>query len=583
MPMPLPSKVYKSPSKLQVAPNRFLERTASGLPEGFALETVGTITSVRAAGQLSFAKRLTTLAKAFPAAFPAAGGTFGPMGLPKIFYSFRTRLLLVMAALLVATLGVQFSLGRIRSRERAFRVAGQEQALTASIALANESITSGKYMFELDKPGDDSLLEKQRGRVVNVLVVRDRDGRIEDSLDPDYRPVTLESGEAHYDFISDTENVKLPQLVDAGEATAGFKRLRPSLPTTTRPVSGEPRFFAIPLQTETGLVYIVIVLGTSPMGDSSPYDALRPLLPTLAIMLLSTLVAGILVWRFTRPLNELSGGAQRVAGGDFSFRVPGADRRDEVGRLAGTFNEMVAQLERMRELETQFKQAEQSAVIGRLASAIAHEIRNPLNYINLTLDHLRTSLAPNDPQKRALVEKLTLQLKAEVARINTRITEFLKYTRPANLDLKPLDLRETLRDALSMVEVQAAEIGVETRFEENGAMPAVLGDREALRSLFTNLIINSMHAMEGRGGSLTVGLSAENGLARVRVSDTGAGIDAEHLPKIFEPYFSTKETGTGLGLAIAKKAVDEHDGSIRVESKPGEGTTFTVEIPIRRG
>jgi signal transduction histidine kinase len=92
-----------------------------------------------------------------------------------------------------------------------------------------------------------------------------------------------------------------------------------------------------------------------------------------------------------------------------------------------------------------------------------------------------------------------------------------------------------------------------------------------------------MHAMEGRGGRLTVSLSAEDGVARVRVSDTGVGIDADHLPKIFEPYFSTKETGTGLGLAIAKKAVDEHDGSIRVESKPGTGTTFTVEIPIAGG
>ncbi len=504
------------------------------------------------------------------------------MGLPKLFYSFRTRLLLVMALLLIATLGVQYYFGRARSRARAILVAGQEQALTASIALANESITSSQYMFQLDKPGNQSLLEQQKGRVVNVLVVRDSDGRIEDSLDPDYRPETLPNGEAHYDFISDTENVRLPNLVDAGEASEGFKRLRPSLPVTREPVSGEPRTFAIPLQTNDGLVYIVIVLGRSPMTENSSYEAVRQLSPTLAIMLISTLGAAVLVWRFTRPLNELSRGAQRVAAGDFSFHVPGAERKDEVGRLAATFNEMIAQLGRMRELEAQVKQAEQSAVIGRLASAIAHEIRNPLNYINLALDHLRTSLAPSDLQKRALVEKLTLQLKAEVARINTRITEFLKYTRPANLELQPLDLSDTVRDALSMVEVQAAEIGVETRFEENGALPPVLGDREALRSLFTNLIINGMHAMEGRGGSLTVSLSAEDGVARVRVRDTGVGIDADHLPKIFEPYFSTKETGTGLGLAIAKKAVDEHDGSIRVESKPGAGTTFTVEIPTVR-
>ena len=500
------------------------------------------------------------------------------MGLPRLFYSFRTRLLLVMALLLVATLGVQLYLNQLEQQSHARIVAGQEQALTASIALANESITSGKYFFQLEEEEGFSFLREQAGRVMNILVVREADGRIEDSLDPKYRPETLEDGRPHYFNIADPE-VQLWKLVDAGEATAGFKRLRPLIPVTSQPVVGEPRTFAIPLQTGNGLNYIVVVLGSSPVGEGTLSEAAKPLLPTLAVLLLATAGAAFLVWRFTRPFSDLARATQRVAAGDFSVRVPGAERRDEVGRLAATFNEMVAQLGRMRELETQFKQAEQSAMIGRLASAIAHEIRNPLNYINLTLDHLRTSLAPSDPQKRALVERLTLQLKAEVARINTRITEFLKYTRPASLDLRPLDLRETLRDALSMVEMQAAESGVETRFEEDGAVPSVLGDRESLRSLFTNLIINGMHAMEGRGGRLTVSLSALDGRARVRVSDTGVGISADQLPKIFEPYFSTKETGTGLGLAIAKKSVDEHDGAIRVESKPGEGTTFTVELP----
>jgi signal transduction histidine kinase len=326
--------------------------------------------------------------------------------------------------------------------------------------------------------------------------------------------------------------------------------------------------------------YIVVVLGSSPVGDDTISAAAKPLLPTLAVLLIATAGAAFLVWRFTRPLSDLSVATQRVAAGDFSFRVPSLPRRDEIGRLTETFNEMVTRLGRMRELEAKVQQAEQSAVIGRLASAIAHEIRNPLNYINLTLDHLRTSLAPSDPKKRETVERLTAQLKAEVARINTRITEFLKYTRPASLDLRPMDLRETLRDALSMVEVQAGEIGVETQFEEEGRVAPVAGDRESLRSVFTNLIINGMHSMEGSGsGRLTVSLGASDGRARVRVSDTGHGIPPEHLPKIFEPYFSTKETGTGLGLAIVKKAVDEHRGTISVESRPGSGTTFTVELP----
>jgi signal transduction histidine kinase len=131
-----------------------------------------------------------------------------------------------------------------------------------------------------------------------------------------------------------------------------------------------------------------------------------------------------------------------------------------------------------------------------------------------------------------------------------------------------------------MVEVQATESGIETKLEQDGALPHIAGDREALRSVFTNLIINGMQSMEGTGGRLTVRLSAtDEGRARVQISDTGRGIAPENVSKIFEPYFSTKETGTGLGLAIVRKALEEHNGNISVESQQGTGTTFTVELP----
>ena len=223
-------------------------------------------------------------------------------------------------------------------------------------------------------------------------------------------------------------------------------------------------------------------------------------------------------------------------------------------------------------------QAEQSAVVGRLASAIAHEIRNPLNYINLTLDHLRTAFPPDDPKKRETFERLAKQLKAEVARINTRISEFLNYSRPSTLELQPLDLGEAARDALQMVEVKAQESGIETRVEQAGQVPPVMGDAEALRSVFTNLIINGMQAIDGEGGSLVINITHRGRAAATpasRSTDTGRGIAPEDISKVFEPYFSTKDTGTGLGLAIVKKAVDDHGGTISVKSKQGGGTTFT--------
>jgi signal transduction histidine kinase len=299
------------------------------------------------------------------------------------------------------------------------------------------------------------------------------------------------------------------------------------------------------------------------------------------VLLAATLVAGVLVWRFTRPIKDLSNAARRVAAGDFDFRVPAADRPDEMGQLASRFNEMIARLGHMRELEALLHQTEQSAVVGRLASAIAHEIRNPLNYINLTLDHLRTAFPPDDPKKRETFERLAQQLKTEVARINTRISEFLNYSRPSTLELRPLDLGEAARDALQMVEVKAQESGIETRVEQAGEVPPVLGDEEALRSVFTNLIINGMQAIDGEGGKLVINISPEDGgrNARVEVTDTGRGIAPEDISKVFEPYFSTKETGTGLGLAIVKKAVDDHGGTISVRSKLGEGTTFVITLP----
>jgi signal transduction histidine kinase len=132
-----------------------------------------------------------------------------------------------------------------------------------------------------------------------------------------------------------------------------------------------------------------------------------------------------------------------------------------------------------------------------------------------------------------------------------------------------------------MFEVQTTETNVDARIETDGAVPRVIADSESLRSVLTNLIINGLQAMDGNGGRVIIALSAADGgrRARIDVTDTGRGIPEEDISKIFEPYFSTKETGTGLGLAIAKKAVDDHHGTITAKSKVGEGTTFTITLP----
>src|SRR5437660_2038827 len=497
------------------------------------------------------------------------------MALSRLFNSFRVRLLLLLAALFVLTLGVQYYVNRNSVRTNTRLIVEQQQAIMAGVGLGVNSISSGLYLDQMRDQARQPLLGEQAERVKSVLIV-DGDGNIKDSLVENQTPRFNPDRSVRYVKVKD---IALPPLRSAVELPSETAPL-PEGMTIGQTAGGDPGAFYFPVTTTSGRVYVIVVLGSSLMTILRR-QARQSLLYTLAVLLVTICLTAIVVWRFTRPINSLSFAARQVAGGDFSFRVPTSKRRDEMGELTELFNDMTIKLGRTRELEAQLYNAEKAVVVSRLASAIAHEIRNPLNYINLTLDHLRATFAPDDPKKQEKIDNLTRQLKLEVARINTRITEFLNYSRPVKLEPRKLELVEIANDALSIFEAQAADSNVEAQLETQGEIPAVIADPESLRSALTNLIINSFQAMDGSGGKLKISLSSEDDgrSARIEISDTGRGIAAEDISKVFEPYFSTKETGTGLGLAIVKKAIDDHQGTISVKSKVGEGTTFVITLP----
>lgn len=491
-------------------------------------------------------------------------------------YSFRVRLLLLLVGLLGLTLGVQYYVNLRSVRSNAHLIVEQEQAIMAGVALGVNSISNRKYLDEMRKSSREPLLDEQTGRVTNVLVV-DNEGKVWDSLVKDYAPRQNDDETTTYARISE---VPLPPLSRALELADEGQPAPSWLSASAPPQPGDPGAFYFPVETIQGRLYIIVELGSSStLTDILRRQASKSALYTLVLLLITTLITGLLVWQFTQPIKDLSVAARRVAGGDFSIRVA-STRRDEIGELAFAFNDMTAKLGRTRELESQLHHAEKAAVVGRLAAAIAHEIRNPLNYINLTLDHLRSAFAPEDENKREKFKRLTDQLKTEVARINRHITDFLKYSRPSILELQPTNLRLEAEDAMQMISAQASEHGIKTAVEEVGKVALVMADRESLRSVFTNLLLNGLQAIDGHGGRLLIKISQENERrAQVEIMDTGKGIAPEDISKVFEPYFSTKETGTGLGLAIVKKALDDHGGTISVSSKPGTGTTFTITLP----
>src|SRR5687767_9118315 len=500
------------------------------------------------------------------------------MRIPQLLNSFRAQLLLLLALMLGLTLGVQYYVNLRSVEDNAHLIIEQEQAITAGVALGVNSINSPKYLDQMRRELREPVFDERTGRVRNVLVI-DNEGLVRDSLVPAYGPRENEDKTIQYVHV---QEVPLPPRSPAVELSDVNSNLPPWLQNSPAPTSGQPGAFYFPVETTRGRWYILVVLDSAnTMANVLERQAKRSALYTLLLLLGTTLVTGLFVWRFTRPVKDLSIASRRIAHGDFDVRVP-TERQDEIGSLAGAFNEMAARLKRGRELEAQLHQAEKAAVVGRLAAAIAHEIRNPLNYINLTLDHLRSSFAPSEPEKRETFERLATQLKSEVARINRHITDFLKYSRPSALELQPLDLRAEAEDALRLVEGRAEECGIETKIVQDDPLPKVLGDRESLRSVFTNLVINAVEAIDGSGGSIAIKLSnAEANSVKVEISDSGCGIAAQDIAKVFEPYFSTKDTGTGLGLAIVKKAVDDHGGTISVASKEGSGTTFTIILPAK--
>jgi signal transduction histidine kinase len=490
------------------------------------------------------------------------------------FNTFRARLLIILIILLITTLGFQYYLN-LRTQEENNRLREKQgQALVAGFALGTGGITSTDYLSDLVKREDQTFFNEKIGERIKDIIVINENFQITDSLNSDdLIPTEGENKETIYKNLADAKN--LPPLIEAKRLGAAAEKFPNANLDPEGDYDGEAH--VIPVDTSKGRWYVMVILKND--KQEAAWRAAQPLVFTLGILSLSTFITILLVWRFTRPIADISNAAREVALGNMCVRVKDYGQTNEMGELSARFNEMTAELEKKQELEAKLQEVEKSAVVGRLGSAIAHEIRNPLNYINLSLDHLRAKFTPEDNGKKADFEKLTAQLKAEVARINQQISDFLSYSRPPTPNLQPTDVRRTIEDSLRIVEAQAADCRIKISVVEHENVPRILGDAEYLRSLFNNLFINAVQAMEGTGGNLSVKISPDTDFVNIEISDTGRGIPEENLPKIFEPYFSTKETGTGLGLAIVQKVVDVHNGIIEVMSNLNEGTHFVVKLP----
>ena len=339
------------------------------------------------------------------------------------------------------------------------------------------------------------------------------------------------------------------------------------------------------------------------------------------LLLLAAILAAIVRRGVVRPVQELVRGTHRVAAGDLAHRIP-VRSEDEIGTLAGSFNEMTGRLasaqaelaalvatleqrveERTRELraaQAQLVQTEKLASLGRLSASVAHEINNPLagilTYVKLIGRRMRTA-APGPDEVLAILQQLAL-VERETQRCSTIVRNLLDFSKQREPSFKSVDLAAVLEEALSLVANRLALQGIELVKETDASLP-IWADFGQVRQALLNVLVNACDAMP-QGGRLRIsarttrlgstedpgappsnGATAGRPFAEVIVTDTGSGIRPEHLSKIFDPFFSTKEKGTGLGLSVVYGIINRHGGTIEARCPAAGGTIFVTRLPLK--
>jgi len=291
---------------------------------------------------------------------------------------------------------------------------------------------------------------------------------------------------------------------------------------------------------------------------------------------IAVLISAILTARMSRPIRDLADAAAEVGHGNWGVRVESSSK-DEVGQLAKAFNQMTEELMAQRE---RLVQTERVAAWRELARRLAHELKNPLFPLQITVENLLRARENTPEQFDEVFHESTATLLAEIANLKNIVGRFSDFSKMPAPQFQSVDLNEMVRGVVQLFQGQltqgARKIDPELQL---GQAPLVKADPVLLRRVIENLVLNAIDAMP-EGGKLTFRTSKDDKFAMFELADTGKGLTPEECERIFTPYYTSKQHGTGLGLAIAQSVVSDHQGRISVTSRKNHGTTFHVELPI---
>ncbi|HEX7288744.1 MAG TPA: ATP-binding protein [Candidatus Angelobacter sp.] len=336
---------------------------------------------------------------------------------------------------------------------------------------------------------------------------------------------------------------------------------------------------AIPLKGYGDRVSAVLLVGNSLQQELTLEKRIRNISLVIAAVgvIIGVIVSGVMTARLSRPIRELAEAATEVGQGNWNVRVE-SGAKDEIGRLASAFNQMTGELITQRE---RLVQSERVAAWRELARRLAHELKNPLFPLQITVENLVRARENTPEQFDEVFRESAATLLAEITNLKTIIGRFSDFSKMPAPQLQRVDLNEMVRSVVQLFQGQLKRDGtkIEPDLQLDAQLPPVSGDPTLLRRVMENLVLNAIDAMPN-GGRLTLRTRTEGKAAIFEIGDTGKGLTREECDRLFTPYYTTKQHGTGLGLAIVQSVVSDHHGRVSVSSKQGQGTTFSVELPL---
>ncbi len=466
------------------------------------------------------------------------------------------------------------------------------------------------YMLRNDREGLYRSIQTMAAEPgMEKIRIFDQDGRITYTTDDaEENHVVDKTAEACYACHSQSQplaRVNRPDRFRIYRNSAGTRVLGIITPIENQPTCSNAACHAHPAEQKI-LGVLDTNLSLAKADVQLAESTRRMVIYTACALLLIAVLTWFVVWRVVgKPVKALQRGTEHLAAGDLGYQIE-VHSKDEIGKLATSFNGMSEELEKehsqnvlwtqtleqrveqkTRELKRAHEHAlhtEKMASIGKMAAVLAHEINNPLSGILTYAKLLRKWVGHDDAgmsRRGEIYESLDL-IASESRRCGDLVKNLLTFSRTTPMNLQPTNLNQVIDRSLRLVQHQFDLAGIQVQQQLDPDLPPVHCDGAQIEQVLLALIMNAIDAMP-QGGNLwlTTSRNDDDSTLRVVVRDDGAGIPAEILPRIFEPFLTTKETGrgVGLGLAISQNILERHHGSIEVQSEVGRGTTFTVTLP----